>query len=182
MKRKMLFGVVVCAAVLLCSCESSKHLYSTYNPNVYYGMSQSEVDKMLSEKYTTANFGDEIQYDISASQDFMNIDSEFAVAPEVTYKFSDGKLEKITQTYTFPEGTPSSIIELYNTYLALALQEDEAVIEQESMEVAENVKWNYFSTASYWKENELIFFISSNTIDGNVKSIDITFSQSRFSH
>lgn len=179
MKKIVSMGLVACALLLLCSCESEERVYSTYNPSVYYGMPQSEVDKLLSEKYLTVNFGDEIKYDIKESQDFMNIDSEFAIAPEVTYKFKDGKLDKITQSYNFPDGLPCSIADLYNTYLALALQVDEVSLEPWSNEASSGNVWLYFETADYDSENESIFFISCNDVDNNIDSIDISFSQKK---
>lgn len=178
--KKALIGIVVCSTMLLCSCNSEEHVYSTYNPSVYYGMSQSEVDKMLSDKYSTVSFGDKITYDISISQDFMNIDPDFAIAPEVTYKFKDGKLDKITQTYEFPDGLPSSIADLYNTYLAIALDATEENLDPWSSEIDDGLMWTYFESAYYSKEDESVFFISSNSTDGSIKSIDISFSRKQF--
>lgn len=177
MKKIVSVGLVACAALLMCSCESEERVYSTYNPSVYYGMPQSEVDKVLSEKYSTINFGDEIKYDILISQDFMDIDPKFAVAPEVTYKFKDGKLDKITQTYDFFDGLPSNIADLYNTYLALALNVDEQELQLWSHEMEDGSVWVYFESANYYNEKESIFFISSNSTDGNIDSIDISFSR-----
>lgn len=182
MKKTLSIGLVICASLLLCSCKNEEHMYSTYNPSVYYGMPQSEVDKILSENHLTVKLGDTITYDIPISQDFLDIDSEYAVAPEVTYKFVDGKLDEITHTYNFPEGTPSDVADLYNTHLASAIQLEKSELEQQSTEVAENVVWNYFSTTDYWKGDEMIFFLSSNSIDGSIKYIEITFTKSQFSH
>lgn len=176
MKKIVSMGLVACATLLLCSCESEERVYSTYNPSVYYGMPQSEVDKVLSEKYSTINFGDEIKYDILISQDFMDIDSEFAVAPEVTYKFKNGKLDEITQTYDFPDGLPSSIADIYNTYLALALKVSEESLEPWSHELPDGTILFRFETAYYDNENESISLTSSSSADGNIQDIDISFS------
>lgn len=180
MKKILSMGLAACAALLLCSCENEERVYSTYNPSVYYGMPQSEVDKVLSEKYTTVNFGDEIKCRILISQDFMDIDPVFAVAPEVTYKFKDGKLDKITQTYDFPDGLPSSIADLYNTYLAIALKADEETLEPWSHELSDGTVLFRFESAYYYNENESISFTSTSSSDDYLEDIDISFSKKKF--
>ena len=180
MKKIEVFILGFAMLLILCSCESQERLYSTYNPEIYYGMPQNEVDKILSEKYTTINFGDEINYWISEDQDFMKIDPEFAVPPSVTYKFVDGKLDEINHKYEFPNGVPGSLVELYNTYLAVALDFEEVEIQQWSKEIADGVVWNYFNTAGYEKGDESIILISSNSIDGYIEDLRITFSKSGY--
>lgn len=179
MKKVVSLGLIAVSVLALCSCDSTERIYSTYNPNVYYGMSQDQVDKILSEKYSTTNFGDEIKYDILTSQDFMRIDSEFAVAPEVTYKFKDGKLDEITQTYDFPDGMPSNIADIYNTYFALALKVDEESLEPWSHELPDGTVIFRFESAYYDNENEFISLTSSSSADGNLIDIDISFSSKK---
>ncbi len=176
MKKVVSLGLIAVSVLALCSCDSTERIYSTYNPSVYYGMSQSQVDKILSEKYSIVNFGNEITYNILISQDFMNIDPQFAVVPEVAYKFDSGKLEKITQTYDFPDGLSSNIADSYNTYLALALKTEEESLDPWTREMSDGSVWTYFQTTSYETDNELITFVSSNSIDGCIDSISISFS------
>ncbi len=176
MKKAVSLGLIAAFVLALCSCDSTERIYSTYNPNVYYGMSQSQVNKILSEEYSTVNSGDEITYNILIAQDFINIDPQFAFAPEVSYKFDSGKLEKITQTYDFPDGLSSDIADSYNTYLALALKVDEESLDPWTHEMSDGSVWTYFQTASYENDNELITFVSSNSIDGCIDSISISFS------
>lgn len=176
MKKITAFLLTLTMLLLLCSCEMQERQYSTYNPRIYYDMPQTEVDQILSEKYDTVNFGDEITYSISTSQDFMKIDSEFAVAPTVTYKFEDGKLKAISQHYKFSTGMPSSILDLYNTYLAVALGIDEVEIKNETSERDDGTVWNYISSAMYETETEDVSLISFKDYEGNVTSIYIDFS------
>ncbi len=164
----------------LCSCEKIEYLYSTYNPEIYYGMPQSDVNRILSRNFSTINFDDEISYSITEEQDFMKIDSEFAVSPEITYKFVDGKLDEINHKYEFSDGIPSSIVELYNTYLAIALDLEENEIQQWTSEISEDIVWNYFNTVVYEKGNERIYLISSNSVDGYIEDITISFRKSRY--
>ena len=179
MKKITAFLLAITMILFLCSCGTEERQYSTYNPNIYYDMSQNEVDKILSEKYDTINFGDKITYSISTDQDFMKIDPDIAVAPTVSYEFEDDKLKAISQQYKFSSGMPSSILDLYNTHLAIALGVDEVEIKQETSELDDGTVWNYISAAIYELENERVYLMSTNDFHGNVNNIYIDFSSNK---
>lgn len=179
MKKITAFLLTITMILFLCSCGTEERQYSTYNPNIYYDMPQNEVDKILSEKYDTVNFGDKITYSISTVQDFMKIDPDVAVAPTVSYEFEDGRLKTISQHYIFSNGMPNSILDLYNTYLAIALGVDEVEIKQETSELDDGTVWNYISAAVYELENEQVYLISINDFYGNANSIFIDFSSNK---
>ncbi|MBP1560365.1 MAG: hypothetical protein J6C96_03870 [Oscillospiraceae bacterium] len=157
---KKIFAVVmccVCCFLTACGNLSAKD-YTYFNHDLYWGMSQNEADKILSEKYTTINSGNTISYDIDNSEDFLYPDKEIAVNPTIQLEFEKDKLVKITQKYTYEMLLPGSFGELFNTYLFIALKADkEEELSERYIELSDGSQALSSQAAMYCTEAENVF-------------------------
>ena len=145
---KKFIVLLLCCAMLFTSCTGKK-IYTFFNHNIYWGISQNKADEILSEKYNTTNSGKTITYLLSKDEDFLKPDELVAAIPEIELTFENDKLVKIEQSYHYNTSLPESMGELFNTYLYIALG-----VEEEELYEADGSEIHSMQLAVYYIENE----------------------------
>ena len=183
MKKIMLILISVVMIFTACGSASGnspepeeEKIYTFFNHNIYWGISQNEADEILSQKYRTINSGQTIKYTLSASEDFFKPDDLFAIPTDIKLEFEDDKLVKISQDYHYGTLLPSNFGSLFNTYLFIALGADD---ENELHEhYSEKLQTLMAQWSKYELENEEITLFVNYGIDTTDVSIDFELKES----
>ena len=176
MKKIML--ILISVLMLFTACGSplgnsaepeEEKIYTFFNHNIYWGISQNEADEILSAKYRTVNSGNTITYSLSKDEDLLKPDDLFAIPTDIKLEFENDKLVKISQYYHYDTLLPSNFGSLFNTYLFIALgMDDENELHERYSETLQalTAQWS-----QYELENENVTLFVNYVLDTTDVSI-----------